>query len=65
MSDKEGLPKTIPYYLADQIQAGIIRWRYPPGSSLREVDLGAEFGCNRGAVREAYRLLELRGLVVY
>lgn len=65
MSDIERLPQTIPYYLAEQIQAGIVRWRYPPGSSLREVDLGAEFGCNRGPVREAFRLLELRGLVVH
>ena len=30
------LPETIPYFLADRIKAGIIRWRYPPGSSLRE-----------------------------
>jgi DNA-binding GntR family transcriptional regulator len=65
MNDAVGLPKTIPYYLADQIQAGIVRWRYPPGSSLREADLGSEFGCNRGPLREAFRLLELQGLVVH
>jgi DNA-binding GntR family transcriptional regulator len=61
----EGLPHTIPYYLADRIKAGIIRWRYPPESSLREVELAAEFGASRGPVREALRILELQGLVVH
>jgi DNA-binding GntR family transcriptional regulator len=61
----ESLPDTIPYYLADRIKAGIIRWRYPPGSSLREVDLAAEYGSSRGPVREALRILELQGLVVH
>ncbi|HZP74996.1 MAG TPA: GntR family transcriptional regulator [Pseudolabrys sp.] len=61
----EGLPHTIPYYLADRIKAGIIRWRYPPGSSLREAELAAEFGASRGPVREALRILELQGLVVH
>jgi len=61
----EALPHTIPYYLADRIKAGIIRWRYPPGSSLREVELAAEFGASRGPVREALRILELQGLVVH
>ena len=61
----EGLPHTIPYYLADRIKAGIIRWRYPPESSLREVELAAEFGASRGPVREALRILEQQGLVVH
>lgn len=59
------LPHTIPYYLAEQIKADIIRWRYPPGSNLREVELGGEFGSSRGPVREALRILELQGLVVH
>ena len=59
------LPETIPYFLADRIKAGIIRWRYPPGSSLRETDLAAEYGSSRGPVREALRILELQGLVVH
>src|SRR5882672_12284217 len=61
----ESLPETIPYFLADRIKAGIIRWRYPPGSSLRETDLAAEYGSSRGPVREALRILELQGLVVH
>lgn len=59
------LPETIPYFLADRIKAGIIRWRYPPGSSLREIDLAAEYGASRGPVREALRILELQGLVLH
>ena len=61
----EALPHTIPYYLADRIKAGIIRWRYPPKSSLREIELAAEFGASRGPVREALRILELQGLVTH
>lgn len=60
-----GLPKTIPYYLAERIQHGIVRGRYPPGSNLREMDLGSEYGISRGPVREGLRLLELQGLVVH
>lgn len=59
------LPETIPYFLADRIKAGIIRWRYPPGSSLRETDLATEYGASRGPVREALRILELQGLVIH
>jgi DNA-binding GntR family transcriptional regulator len=59
------LPETIPYFLADRIKAGIIRWRYPPGRSLRETDLAAEYGASRGPVREALRILELQGLVLH
>ena len=59
------LPETIPYFLADRIKAGIIRWRYPPGGSLRETDLATEYGASRGPVREALRILELQGLVVH
>jgi len=61
----EALPHTIPYYLADRIKTGIIRWRYPPKSSLRESELAAEFGASRGPVREALRILELQGLVIH
>jgi DNA-binding GntR family transcriptional regulator len=63
--DVVSLPETIPYFLADRIKGGIIRWRYPPGSSLREADLAAEYGASRGPVREALRILELQGLVAH
>jgi DNA-binding GntR family transcriptional regulator len=59
------LPQPIPYHLADQIRRGIISGRYPPGSALREQALEQEFGSSRGPIREALRLLELRGLTVH
>ncbi len=59
------LPETIPYFLADRIKADIIRWRHPPGASLREIDLAHQYGSSRGPVREALRILELQGLVVH
>jgi DNA-binding GntR family transcriptional regulator len=59
------LPQPIPYHLAEQIRRGIITGRYPPGSPLREQALEQEFGSSRGPIREALRLLELRGLTVH
>jgi DNA-binding GntR family transcriptional regulator len=59
------LPQPIPYHLAEQIRRGIIAGRYPPGSPLREQALEQEFGSSRGPIREALRLLELRGLTVH
>lgn len=65
MSSHGSLPKTIPYHIAERVQHGIVRGRYPLGSNLREMELGAEFGSSRGPVREGLRLLELQGLVVH
>jgi DNA-binding GntR family transcriptional regulator len=62
MSDR---PKPIPYYLMGQIRRGIIAGRYPPGGPLREQMLEQEFGVSRGPIREALRLLELRGLATH
>lgn len=58
-------PQPIPYHLADLIRRGIIEGRYGPGQSLREEALETEYGASRGPVREALRLLELRGLVTH
>jgi DNA-binding GntR family transcriptional regulator len=54
-----------PYYLLQNIRAGIIEGRYAAGQSLREEALGTEFAVSRGPIREALRLLELRGLVTH
>jgi DNA-binding GntR family transcriptional regulator len=59
------LPKTLPHHLVEQIRQGIIEGRYAPGSRLGEQALEAEYGCSRGPIREALRLLELRGLVTH
>jgi DNA-binding GntR family transcriptional regulator len=48
-----------------QIRRGIITGRYAPGSALREKQLEAEYGTSRGPLREALRLLQLRGIVTH
>ena len=58
-------PDPIPYFLMKQIRQGVISGRYPPGSPLREQQLEAEYGTSRGPLREALRLLQLRGLVTH
>jgi DNA-binding GntR family transcriptional regulator len=57
------VPAPIPYFLMGKIRRGIITGRYPPGSALREQQLETEYGVSRGPLREALRLLQLRGLV--
>lgn len=59
------VPQPIPYYLMEKIRRGIITGRYPPGDALREQQLEAEYGASRGPLREALRLLQLRGLVTH
>jgi DNA-binding GntR family transcriptional regulator len=59
----DAVPQLIPYFLMGKIRQGIITSRYPPGSPLREQSLETEYGASRGPVREALRLLQLRGLV--
>ncbi|MEI7784651.1 MAG: GntR family transcriptional regulator [Betaproteobacteria bacterium] len=58
-------PDPIPYFLMKQIRQGVICGRYPPASPLREQQLEMEYGTSRGPLREALRLLQLRGLVTH
>jgi DNA-binding transcriptional MocR family regulator len=58
-------PQPIPYYLMEKIRRGIITGRYAPGEALREQQLESEYGTSRGPLREALRLLQLRGLVTH
>lgn len=48
-----------------QIRKGIMDGRHPLGSPLREEALEQTYGTSRGPVREALRVLELRGLVTH
>jgi DNA-binding GntR family transcriptional regulator len=48
-----------------QIRNGIMDGRHPLGSPLREEALEHVYGTSRGPVREALRVLELRGLVTH
>jgi DNA-binding GntR family transcriptional regulator len=65
MSSSSDVPQPIPYFLMGRIRQGIITGRYAPGSPLREQTLEAEYGTSRGPLREALRLLQLRGLVLH
>jgi DNA-binding GntR family transcriptional regulator len=47
------------------MRRAIITGRYTSGQPLREETLEAEYRVSRGPIREALRLLELRGLVVH
>lgn len=46
-----------------QIQNDILNGRYQPGESLIETKLSEEIGVSRTPIREAFRQLELEGLV--
>lgn len=59
------VPQPIPYYLMEKIRRGIITGHYAPGEALREQQLESEYGASRGPLREALRLLQLRGLVTH
>jgi DNA-binding GntR family transcriptional regulator len=49
--------------LANRISAKIVAGEYPPGSPLRQEALAEEFSVSRTPIREALRLLEVRGVV--
>ena len=49
--------------IADVITDGILQGRYPEGEQLVEKDLQARFGTSRTPIREAFRVLEKKGLV--
>jgi DNA-binding GntR family transcriptional regulator len=51
--------------LADKIRQMIVFGRLRPGEILRQEALAAQFAVSRSPVREALRLLEAEGLVVY
>jgi len=51
--------------LADRIRQMIVRGRLRPGEILRQEALAERFGVSRSPIREALRLLESEGLVVY
>lgn len=49
--------------LADRLEAAIVRQSFAPGEALRELDICARFGVSRSPLREAFQILENRGLV--
>lgn len=49
--------------LVDNLGARIVSGRLPPGSLLISEQIGAEYGVSRSVVREAFRVLEAKGLL--
>lgn len=56
------LLKTLPLQIADLLAEQIAGGRWAPGDRLRETELASTYGVSRATVREALRLLEIRGL---
>ncbi len=59
------LPSTLPYHLMEQIGALIIDGTFKPGERLGEIELEERFASSRSPIREALRLLEVKGLAVH
>lgn len=49
--------------LLDGLRRRILDQELPPGAALREQDLAAEFGVSRARIRDAFGILEERGLI--
>ncbi|MCJ7872157.1 GntR family transcriptional regulator [Phaeobacter sp. J2-8] len=49
--------------LADRLEAAIVREKFAPGEKLREEAICMQFGVSRSPLREAFQVLENRGLV--
>jgi len=54
---------TLPEQIAEQLAQDIVSQTLAPGQRLKELELSDQFGASRAPIREALRLLELRGLV--
>lgn len=54
---------TLPEQIAEQLAQDIVSQTLVPGQRLKEMELATQFGASRAPIREALRLLELRGLV--
>lgn len=51
----------LPQRIFEQLEDAIINRTYPPGSHLKEDEVGAELGVSRTPVREAFRMLQRAG----
>ena len=55
--------KSLPELICSELEGWIAQGKVSPGQPLREADISAQMGLSRGPVREAFRILEERGLV--
>ncbi len=56
--------KSLTNVVHEELERQIISGDVLPGAALREVSIASDMGISRGPVREAFRILEERGLVV-
>ncbi len=63
MLDAQSLLKTLPLQIASQLATAIAKGDFGPGHRFRENELAEGFGVSRASIREALRLLEMRGMV--
>lgn len=54
--------KSLPELICSELEGWIAQGKVSPGQPLREADISAQMGLSRGPVREAFRILEERGL---
>ncbi|WP_298015963.1 GntR family transcriptional regulator [uncultured Castellaniella sp.] len=57
------LLRTLPQQIAENLAASILSGEIEAGSRLREVEFATFYAVSRSTIREALRILELRGLV--
>ena len=50
--------------IADEIRVAIFGGKLKPGDRLLELDISKQMGVSRGPIREAFRVLELEGLII-
>src|SRR5690606_29134640 len=63
MLDGQTLLKTLPLQIASQLASAIAKGEFEPGHRFRETELAERFSVSRASIREALRLLEMRGIV--
>jgi DNA-binding GntR family transcriptional regulator len=57
--------KSLANVVYEELERQILTGSVEPGDALREVSIASDMGISRGPVREAFRILEERGLVVF
>ncbi len=55
--------ETLAEQIANRLRRDILRGKLPPGTSVKERDIGADMGVSRTPIREAIRILSKEGLV--
>ena len=58
-------PRTIPEQIADHLGMAILRGDYRAGERIGEQEMAELYGVSRGPVREAIRVLQARGMVMF